>query len=494
MATVYSNELWLELIEPLQQEKTGWDVVVLDQTSLVGGPTKTAAHIYTFTSLSGNKTVNDIGAGSITLPKNHPVLKNLLPSPLVGNLMDREYLWQFYKDGALRFEWFGEDVLEDVASDGSLQVTISGRSSENCLSWGCHVPAWGERQDISVPVAAKSGALTLKFGGDATTPIPYNASAASFKSIVVDSVAAISAADISVTKWEDKDEDGVTQAHVWTVSFIGKFASGNNFAPGFVMRLNTIKDNSGENVFVEISGVDNYDVYQPTTKHAPAAVWLDCLARVQARGILTFLDVTFSTTKDSFGNSWAATEIIELSPGETLLEMLQRLSEAYDWEWRMLPGFILQVVQGRIGSHKEQDVVFWLGKDQISHEVARTTRDVATDVWAQSGDLYVNRASGTSMVFPLRREVWVDGGSGMGSYAQTVANQTLGHTLVQKRNRTVDIPFDIPGKSLFVDFDCADFISIEDGDYAKVVERVKSVSWSVAGEGTTDMELVLYDN
>lgn len=493
MGYTYSNQLWLDILPPSILENTGWEVVVIDSSSL-GGPDLVAAKIFRFSALTGSKMINELGSGSITINKEDPIFTEPLPAPLTGKLVDREYIWQIFKDGLLRLEWVGQRVSEDVATQNNTRlVTISGPSSEICLNWGIELPAWAERQFIVIPLEASSGTFKLKYGSTLTSTIAYNISASDLKTKIVSEIADIDSEDIEVTRFVYPP--GETQTG-WGYSFkfVGKFLIGNVFAKGFSINSNVVKNSGGDIVPLEISEVTSENDNLETTKRYPAIVLRELLERIQSRGILTFLTLTFDDVQDSRGEEWTTKSVTEIQPGETFLQVVKRLSEAFGWEFRLLPGFRLEITQGVFGTHREDEIIFWQGAHQRDHKIERLTTELVTDVWSQGSDYYITKASETSLASSARREIWVDGGSGSAEYAQRVANQTLAAFKNQLTSRTVTIPYGLDGLELFIDFSYGDWVAVEDDYYVQHVERIEAVSWSVNENSEVDMEVTFYGN
>lgn len=237
----------------------------------------------------------------------------------------------------------------------------------------------------------------------------------------------------------------------------------------------------------EITQVDFYADDQPRTA---ASAFLDCLVRCQDRGVLGFLVPLFSSTTDSFGEAWIDADVIEVTPGETLLSLLQRFSEAYGWEFRVVPGFRLQVVQDGFGLNRSNEVRFWLGGHQIQHSLSRTTRETLTRVWAQTNTNMIASASGASSSTALARERWIDGFEGTISYASQVANMTLAQRISQVKLRSVKFPYNVDADHrLFEDFSYCDWIGIEDDRDVMHVLKIESVAWKVGSESPIDFEV-----
>lgn len=363
-----------------------------------------------------------------------------------------------------------------------------------------------ERQAVQVVALtqdASAGSFVLEFGVDAALPIAHNASAADFKSAIVGGVTAIGSGDITVTR---TIEDGVLK---WRVEYVGVFADPDDPAdnPGLALKSSTVSHGTSlyfpsvsgvasggtAKYFPSVSDITQKDFYSSDEPKKAAQVFLECLARVQDRDILPYLIPLFDVSVDSFGDPWADLDVQEISPGETLLSLLQRFAEAYEWEFRVLPGFRLQVVQAGFGLDRSSDVRFWLGGHQISHSLARTTREMATRVWAQTNTNFIVEAQGTSPNTALARETWIDGFEGDSTFAQQVANQTRNERIRQTKLRELKFPYNQDSDHrLFDDFSYCDFVAVEDDANVMHVLKIESVAWRVGAESPIDFEVTFF--
>lgn len=481
MGTNVSNSKFLTILDPLPLENLGWEAVAYDVTN--DGDITVMQRVYRATEMTGSKVRNDFGAGSITIPKEDVLWSAPLPPPLsTVNPLEREFLWRFYEDGVLRHEFFGEDILEGIAAEPPM-VTIAGRTPEKLLEGGVHVPAWAETQSVSLDNGADAGTFILRYGTEKSDPINHDATAAAFKTAVLAGITALDGADLDITKETKSGE------RIWHIRFVGQFILGNAKPKGFRKGKSTVMEGTA-GVNIEISDIEQVDFYADPEPRTAASVFLDVLARCKARGVLNLINPLFTATTDAFGEAWEDNDVHEVNGGETLLGLLQRFSEAYGWEFRMLPGFKLQVVQAGFGLDHSDNVRFWLGGHQISHELSRTSRDVMSKVWAQTDSNYIASASGTSAATSIVREAWIDGFSGKGGYAQKVATKTISERLNQVKQRSLKLPYNVDDRHrLFADFTYCDTVAVEDDKNVMHPLKIDSVSWTVGPESPIDFEV-----
>lgn len=357
----------------------------------------------------------------------------------------------------------------------------------------------GGVQVVALTTDANEGSFVLEFGTDDSNAIAYNASAADFKSAIVGGVSAITASDINVTR---TNEGGVLK---WRVEYVGAFEGEDpQDNPGLALKSSTVKNGTSQyfpsvsglasggtaRYFPSVSDITQRDYYASDQPQKAAKVFLDCLSRCQDRGILPFLIPLFDVDEDSFGDPWLDNDVQEINPGETLLSLMQRFSEAYGWEFRVLPGFQLQVVQAGFGVNRAGTVRFWLGGHQIAHSLARTSREMLTRVWAQTNSNFIVQAQGPSDASALAREAWIDGFEGDSSYAQQVANKTRDERVGQTKLRSVKFPYNVDDDHrLFDDFTYCDWVGVEDDRNAMHVLKIESVAWKVGPESPIDFEV-----
>jgi len=385
-----SNTVWVTVKPPVPLENTGWEFVILSPDDWA----TVIARINTFSDMSYGDSSAEQGSGSITLDAGAPVLTEPLPSGIAGTILDREYLWKVYENGAFRGEWLGQDVEKDVVAgeDGGEQVTIAGQGTLSVLQWGVMVPM-------------------LAF-----------------------------------------DDEALTDAFV-SKDFLGVHA-------------------------------------------ATALVWL--IGHIQGRGGLMFLDLTFDEYTDSKGQPWTDLQDVSVSPGETPLDLLQRFSDSFGWEFTMMEGFRLFISQDSVGSHRESEIKFFIGGDQKSHTYKSSTRTIANHIYTPAADGSMATAVGTSDATPHIREGWAEGGS---ETSATAAAAVAESNLEMFQNKLVGRTLSIvarEGRIPFDDFGINDWVTVENGDkdpvtgeYQTEVVQVSSLSIGINSNTEVTYELTV---
>lgn len=130
-----SNSLFFTILDVPSLQNVGWEVRVLDFEDFV----TPVAVIAEFVELSIAPELSASGAGSITLDFDSPFWATVLANDrLARNLLDREYLWQAWEDGILRFEFLGRVVEERMLDDNETYgVVISGPGTAELIRDVC---------------------------------------------------------------------------------------------------------------------------------------------------------------------------------------------------------------------------------------------------------------------------------------------------------------------------------------------------------------------
>jgi hypothetical protein len=130
-----SNSVFFTVLAVPALSNVGWEIRVLDYEDLV----TPVAVIAEWIEFSIAPELNGSGAGSITLDFDTPFWSTVLGNDrLARNLLDREYIWQAWEDGVLRFEWLGR-VTEERKLDESetYGIVISGPGTAEMLRDAC---------------------------------------------------------------------------------------------------------------------------------------------------------------------------------------------------------------------------------------------------------------------------------------------------------------------------------------------------------------------
>jgi hypothetical protein len=80
----------------------------------------------------------------------------------------------------------------------------------------------------------------------------------------------------------------------------------------------------------------NFAVRPGVDAATPGLILIDLLAPIQARGAVDFLVFNFDASLDSAGQAWLTTIAIEINPGSSILDVLERFV-ALGYEWQIAP-------------------------------------------------------------------------------------------------------------------------------------------------------------
>lgn len=128
------SNVFLPIHNPVLASNVNWIVKVF---SVRDNFTTALTIIEQYISLSGTVSLNDPGAGSITLDLDSPVFNGNLTNGEPGSyLLTAGLLFRAYEAGIPRFEFFSErqNIVEASDTNGVRSVTISGRGSAAALS------------------------------------------------------------------------------------------------------------------------------------------------------------------------------------------------------------------------------------------------------------------------------------------------------------------------------------------------------------------------
>jgi hypothetical protein len=227
-----------------------------------------------------------------------------------------------------------------------------------------------------------------------------------------------------------------------------------------------------------------------------AALWLDLLSQSKTRGTIPFIIPTFTATADSEGNAWTDQASLVVSNGSDLETQLEASVTAFNGDWVMYPGFQLYVGNdGILGNDLSQDVVFYSSGHIVDHERTRVRDQVFNYIVASDGTGNLTyQTSPTSTSQWTQRETFVQSSQAtdIGTLEQ-MANAALQEFESEIAQRTLTVPPELPGRTVFVDYQLGDWIGVQNPDLT-TTDRVRVVGIAISIDGTQDyvtMELTL---
>jgi len=245
---------------------------------------------------------------------------------------------------------------------------------------------------------------------------------------------------------------------------------------------------------VTISGAGTADVLRwakvfppgfPTPPPATGRVWpflgkpimrayRSLIHTAQARGTIPWISLTFTASSDSGGVNWAdlhtaTKKRVEFNPeyGADMLTLLGICTgqdatkpAGVRADWVMKPGFKLDV-RKTFGSHREKHVVFY--EPVLERKERRRSREELENyVVVADVDFKFSPASSSSSIAQWgRRELWDNRNNLTNAKVRgKVARNLLEQNKLETSHWTLRVPYDEPGRAVFVDYDLGDWIGV----------------------------------
>lgn len=222
-------------------------------------------------------------------------------------------------------------------------------------------------------------------------------------------------------------------------------------------------------------------------------IWRDLFAAVQARGSLPMVVPSFSDATDSSGAAWTDSISMEIEPGGTLYEYLDKMCAIAGADWIMTPSFGLDVYRD-FGNHNETKVRFQIASDQVTFSRGRDRAGLRNVGYAEGSDGGIQSASDSGSITAWgRRETYIQAGN---SADATTTGSIAAQLVDQSKDERVQITFsvlpDMPDRKVFKDYDVGDWIGAE-SDEAGITGNYRAVAITCAidTEGNAQVELGL---
>ena len=263
----------------------------------------------------------------------------------------------------------------------------------------------------------------------------------------------------------------------------------------------------GGGAIVGVSNI-NANVTTPTSagniylQEPVMAMWYDVFTKAQARGTITWVTTRLNATNDSFFNPWTDVQSAQVANGTDLYSFLQASAAIVNADFRMQPGFNLQVglplsqAGGvSIGEDQSMSIVFHEG-DQIMQRGRTRARDSIQNLIAavnQDNTVVVAEDTG-SIASWNQREGWITTGqqitpAGMAIVAAASVDQTSDESL----QWTCQVNWQKAGCVPLQDFDVGDWVGMEDPDDLGTIDviRVIGIAYASDQDGVISCELTL---
>lgn len=227
-----------------------------------------------------------------------------------------------------------------------------------------------------------------------------------------------------------------------------------------------------------------------------AAIFLDLLNQCKTRGTLIFIEPLFDAVNDSTGVPWSDQASLIITNGSDLESQLQSSAAAFNGDWVMYPNFQLWLGNdGSLGTDRSQDVIFYSSGQIVLHDRTRARDQISNYIVASdtTGNL-TYQTNPSSIASWNQRENYVQSSQATDiATLEQLANATLIEFQNEVSQRTLQVPPDLPGRTVFIDYQLGDWIGVQNANLTDV-DSVRVVGISISIDGTQDyvtLELTL---
>jgi hypothetical protein len=226
-------------------------------------------------------------------------------------------------------------------------------------------------------------------------------------------------------------------------------------------------------------------------------VWLDQFSQAQARGTIPFVTSTVTAGADSFGRAWTDTENVQATNGTDLYSFLQGATSVVDADYVMNPGFQLVVGvpaagQVAVGVDRSGYIIFREGHDIQAKQRTRARDQIATLIGGENSDGHEISADSPTFIAEWgQREAWFQTSAQVDPVSMAYATAS---SLAENETEVVSWTFqllpNVPGKTIFDNFDVGDWVGLERPDFSAVdTVRVVGIAVQVDSSGAETHEL-----
>lgn len=299
----------------------------------------------------------------------------------------------------------------------------------------------------------------------------------------------------SFTAWTSADGQNWTKQftvrHTWAATQVGFYFTAkydvDNTQPASITSLNSNVTTSS------LAGALYFN--EPIM-----AVWMQELQAAQARGTIPFVTTRMSQSADSFGNNWSDSQSVQIQNGTDLLSLLTGHASMINADWVMQPGFVLQVgipvTTGVItlGADRSQQIIFREARDETSKQRTRARNTIANLIAAINTDGRTVTANNTTSIANFgQREAWLQTAVQVSlADMDVVAAASVQQTSIEQLAWTLQVTPNLPGKTVFRDFQVGDWVGLERPDFSAVdAVRVMAIAVQVDSSGVETHELTL---
>jgi hypothetical protein len=287
----------------------------------------------------------------------------------------------------------------------------------------------------------------------------------------------------------------------FTCWYYGGYGATSGFSPMEVGNINSsgtpaVRSNGQVAATVNPGSASNYNLSQGNgaglsniyLEMPNAALWLDLLEQSQTRTTIPIINPTFTMFEDSFQVPWTDTASLVIANGTDLETQFEASLTAFNGDWLMLPNFQLVAANdGSMGNDLSSTVVFHSSGEIITHTRTRTRDQIANYVVVSDGTgNIVYQTSGASEVKWNQREKYVESSQATDiPTLSQMANATVNEFQYEVSQRTLQVPAEYPGHTVFLDYHIGDWIGVQNANLVDI-DKVRVVGASISIDGTQD--------
>lgn len=234
--------------------------------------------------------------------------------------------------------------------------------------------------------------------------------------------------------------------------------------------------------------------FERTSSGPGMSAWLYYLAEAQWRGGALLISTDFTHDTDSMGIPWLRSADRSITGGTDLLSILQQVCDAEGLQWRFDYRTRTLSVADELGQHREDEIVFFVGRHIQAAERQITRRSIATDVYVRatkSGIVHSSAGNAAARSMWGRRERWLNSDTATNAPAcALLAAAELALNANERTSQTATFGNDTmtlqPGR----DYTVGDFVAMST-PLATSVIRVVAISTHVDANGTATTDVTL---
>lgn len=219
-------------------------------------------------------------------------------------------------------------------------------------------------------------------------------------------------------------------------------------------------------------------------------VWRDLFAAAKDRGTMPMVTTSFSDAADSDGAAWTDTVTMEVEPGGTLYDYMEKMTSIAGADWRLSPSWSLDA-KLNFGRHLEDKVRFQVGADQIRLGRGRSRAELRNVGYVEGGAGGIQEAFDNGSVSKWgRREVFIQAGEAMDiPTVQGIAGRLVDQSKDEQIQILCNVLPDGNGRKVYHDYQLGDWVGCDgvlNGEW-----RTIAITGEIGEDGNAKIELGL---